>query len=67
LLDALDIAGMLAPTRCTPRPATLNRHRRGAHYLLPVKGNQPGIFEALDAIVTAASDAIGAPRAHNAR
>lgn len=52
LLDGVDIAGMLisADAMHTQAGHADYLHRRGAHYLLPVKGNQPGIFDALDAM-----------------
>lgn len=53
LLDQIpDIANMVisADMMHTQREHARYLHRRGAHFVLPVGGNQPGLFDRLDAL-----------------
>ena len=52
LLDPLAVAGVVisADALHTQTAHAEYLHTRGAHYVLPVKGNQPGIFNILDAM-----------------
>lgn len=52
LLDTLDIAGMAvtADAMQTTRPNAKYLRTRGAYYVLPVKANQPRLFETINAM-----------------
>jgi len=52
LLDGLDLAGTVitADALHCQRATADYLHRRGADFVLPVKDNQPGLFDALDAL-----------------
>src|SRR5450755_2398911 len=52
LLDGLDLAGTVitADSLHTQRATADYVHGRGADFVLPVKDNQPGLFDALDAL-----------------
>jgi predicted transposase YbfD/YdcC len=52
LLDGLDLdqAVITADALHTQRATADYLHRRGADFILPVKDNQPGLFDALDAL-----------------
>jgi predicted transposase YbfD/YdcC len=52
LLDGLDLAGTVitADALHCQRATAGYLHQRGAEFVLPVKDNQPGLFDALDAL-----------------
>jgi hypothetical protein len=52
LLDGLDLDGAVvtADALHTQRATSDYLHRRGAGFILPVKDNQPGLFDSLDAL-----------------
>ncbi len=52
LLDGLDLAGAVitADALHCQRATADYLHKRGAEFVLPVKDNQPGLFDALDAL-----------------
>jgi hypothetical protein len=52
LLDGLDLAGAVitAGALHTQRATASYAHGRGADFAFPVKDNQPGLFDALDAL-----------------
>jgi predicted transposase YbfD/YdcC len=52
LLDGLDLDGAVIPADAlhTQRATANYVHGRGADFALPVKDNQPGLFDALDAL-----------------